>query len=174
VLLAAIAAALASAGALAALGYADNGERRPYLASAPPVTARPTATATAKTLPSTTPAPLGPELEQAQRLAAKYDASADQVASLRGGSAAARSRLVGALRTTAEAYRTAAAAAERGDVGAYASAMASAGDAKRDVSTALTALSASRSEEGADGGSSDSSDVGDSRSDDPSDDGPDP
>jgi predicted Ser/Thr protein kinase len=179
VLLTAVAAGLATAGVLAALGYSDNSER-PYLSSGPAATTQSAAptTATAETVASA-PAPLGAELAEAQRLAAKYDASADKVASLRGGSGAARARLVAALRTTADAYRAAAAAAGRGDVGAYAAAIARAGDAKRDVSTALSALGASRSEEGEEGGageegSSDSSDVGDSRSDDPSDDGPEP
>ena len=129
----------------------------------------------------------------AQSLASAYDSAAAQLSALNLSPAdrAANSQLLEALRGAARAYRTAARAATGSDADAYRSASAAIPAATAKVNAALAALAAAgykSAAPAAPGGSAPSakstpkssgetqgeSDVGDSRSDDPSDDSAEP
>jgi protein kinase-like protein len=119
----------------------------------------------------------------AKGLAKKYADAADRIATLSSGSSSpALDNLVTALRSVATAYRHAARAAVNGDLAAYAAATNEINGSKQAVRQAIAALNTQGQGTG-DGsggtpdqggtGSSDSG-VGDSKSDDPSDDSPEP
>jgi hypothetical protein len=130
----------------------------------------------------------------ADALARSYAAAAAALSalSLSPADRAANARLVAALRGAADAYGRAAHAGKAGNPDGYRTASAAIPAATAEVNSALAAIRAggytpagegggaaaqSRSQSGGDGGSNDAdeeSDVGDSRSDDPSDDSAEP
>jgi hypothetical protein len=96
----------------------------------------------ATTAPQTTPfvgtnATLAAQVEPARRLARTYDQSASKISAGSPGSADARLKV--ALRQTARAYRSAAAAASRNDLAGYTAALEAAASGRKEVSSALDA-----------------------------------
>ncbi len=179
ILVTAVVAAAATAGVLTALAYPRGSDGdRPTLEAA--VTAVPTdsvSTALTGSLAgqtTTAAEALETQLAEAERLAKRYEDAAWEILGLPDGTKAGNLQLIEALRRAAGAYRTAAAAAQRGDVTAYAAAIGAAAQAKRDVDSALTALGGAPStSEGSSDNAPDrtqpESEDDDSSSDDPSD-----
>jgi hypothetical protein len=85
---------------------------------------------------------LAAQAKSARALAKRYENAAAKVARLQSAKASGSpgARLVKALRRTARAYRSAAAAASAGDVAGYTAALSQVDAAKRAVNKALTAL----------------------------------
>jgi len=110
-----------------------------------------------------------------QQLAQRYDTAAAQAAQLQSSRVknGPTAHLVTALRQTAAAYRTAAAAADRGDQAGYGAALLKVDAAKQNVDRALVEMGATPPQPSTSSGSSSQSSgacSGDSSSDDPSDD----
>jgi tRNA A-37 threonylcarbamoyl transferase component Bud32 len=174
--------------ALAQTTTRSSGVRPPAPTAAAPVAPSAPAPAvvapTTTTTTSTTAAPpagggsLTREADNATKLANQYDTAAARVAKLKGAKVAGSStaRLRDALRQTADAYRSGAAAAAAGDAASYTAAMHEAAAGKQAVSVALADLrkdasgpaTAEQSPSGADSGPRTAC-SGDSVSDDPSD-----
>jgi hypothetical protein len=182
ILVTAVVAAAATAGVLTALAYprgGSDGDRPTLEAAATAVPTDSVSTALTGSLPgrTTTAEALETQLAEAERLAKRYEDAAWKILGLPDGTKSGNLRLVEALRRTAGAYRTAAAAAGRGDVTAYATAIGAAAAAKRDVDSALSALGGapstteSSSDDASDPTQPESED-NDSSSDDPSDEEP--
>jgi serine/threonine protein kinase len=150
-----IVAAVAVVAASAAILGRGGGTQTSVSAAAPAASVRSTASATttaslpatgvsARVSSTTAQAGLAAEGKTARKLAGQYESAASRIARLSGAkiSGSPTARLASAMRRTAAAYRSAAAAAAAGDLAGYTSAIQAAATGKKAVQVALAAMRA--------------------------------